>query len=352
MNNKQIERLYNMVLHLANGGAANFKMERKDGSILEVNPKQLQAFTAKKMQEFVHSPFSSFEKDGRRLGVQAFTGSSDIEKVLTNTWNAIQESDNFDTFWQLAFRTVPLSKGQLEWTIGTVSSGVTFKLLAEGQKVEYAKITGTTVKGEVELYGSGLEITWKCLEGRDLAGFYNSMLDFRNRRQSEYADIFYGLLYAACAVHPVDYQLTSAASTLDRDIATLNEAYNTIGAACKDKGMGDTANVKMLAYAGPRLRGRINQALRVTGSDMARAGGKGQIFDGNIDPYYSFTSHIPANKALIGIPGFKTQNSVYLQDKAFERISPENLSWLKTSFTAFGGVIGDTNQWALVDFAD
>jgi hypothetical protein len=343
-----IEKMFEMICYLGNGAEGDFRF-KQDGPSFK--PKQVQAFVAKKVHEFLLSGHSVINTNGERRAIQAFTGSTDLTKIETNVWNAFQETPNFDMLWQAAFRGVPLRKGQLEWSIGNVISGVILKILEEGEKVDYAGITGTAIKGSVDLYGSGLSISWKTREGRDLAGFYNNMIDFRNKRMKEYADAHYGLLAAAAATNQVAYQLTATDTTLDRDIATLTAGYNTIGSATKDKGFGDTANVEMLVYASPLLKQRLNQALRVTSTDMARAGGNGQTVDSNITPLYTYTSAIPANKALMVLPKNKIQNSVYMDEKSFSREDPDNLNFLKSSFTAFGAIVGENDQTAELAFA-
>ncbi len=253
-------------------------------------------------------------------------------------------------FWQEAFRAVPLRKGQLTWTIGNVTSGVALQILEEGEKVNYAGISGTSVTGSVDLYGSGLEMSWKTIEGRDLAGFYNAMMDFRNKRMKEYADIHYALLAAASLSNTVAYD-TVGTTVLDKDINTITAAYDLVGSNCKDLGFGDTANARQIMYAAPALRGRINAAFRATSSDSVRGKDGPTMIDSNIDVRYTYNSAIPSGKAVIVLPGNKIQNSVYMEEKSFERQNPDNLSWLKSSFTAFGGVVGEVKQTAEISFS-
>lgn len=352
MKKTKLDLLFDSICYLNDGAKGDFSFRNAKDEEVRVKPRQVQAFVGEKIHEFLVSAHSVVETKKGTVAVQAFGGSTDIEKIDTSVWNAFQEEDNYDMFWQEAFRTVPLRKGQLEWTIGTVTAGVVLKILEEGAKVDYANVSGTNIKGEVDLYGSGLVITWKTLEGRDLAGFFNALLEFRNKRMSEYATQHYALLAAAAVNTPIAYQLTTDDTQLDRDIATLTEGYNTIGEACKDFGFGDTANATMILYVSPRLKQRINQALRVTSSDMARAGGKGQIVDSNIEVRYTYNSAITSNTGLLVLPKNKIQNAIYMDEKTFEREDPDNLNWLKSSFTAFGAIVGEDAQTAQLSFSD
>lgn len=343
MNEKQLNVLFDALLYLKDGGQGDFTVGK-----VKANAKQVQAFVGKQVQNFIRA---GYNKLGEGKFIQAFTGTSDMTVIDTNVWNAFQEENAYDVLWQRAFRAVPLRKGQLDWSIGTVTSGVALKLLEEGEKVDYAAISGSKIKGEVDLYGGGLEIDWKTMEGRDLAGFYNSMSDFKAKRMEKQATIFYGLL-AAAATEVIDYQLTTDDPTIDRDIATINKGYETVSEECKDLGFGDTANASMLLYHSPNLKGRVQQALRATSEIVIASGGRGQLVNHTIEPLVTWNSSIPTNKAMMVLPGNKIQNSNYMKEKTFERINPDNLSWLKSSFSAFGGVVGETAQTAMLEFAD
>ena len=345
---QQMERFFDMVCYLHDGAKGDFELKTSKGTHT-YKPKQVQAFVGKQIHNMLTTAYTPLDE---KKAIQAFTGSTDLTRITTNVWNAFQETPNHDMFWQEAFRAVPLRKGQLEWTIGTVTSGVAIRILEEGEKVEYAKITGTEVKGSVDLYGSGLEISWRTMEGRDLAGFYNAMLDFRNIRMREYADVHYGLLATAGLGTAIAWQGAASDKTIDRDIQTINVGYNTIGDNNKGKGFGDTANARMILYASPLLRQRLNAAMRATSADVVRGNNQGQtLMDSNIDIRYTYNPFIPSNKAILVLPGNKIQNSVYMQEQSFERVNPDNLSWLKSSFTAFGAIVGETQQCAELSFA-
>lgn len=346
MNNKQMERLFDMVIYLRDGANGDFELKTKKAT-RKFKSRQVQAFVAESIHNMLIASYSPLDD---KKAIQAFTGSTDLAKITTNVWNAFQETPNFDMFWQESFRSVPLRKGQLEWSIGNVVSGVILQILEEGEKVNYAKITGTAQKGSVELYGSGLEMSWRTMEGRDLAGFYNAITDFRNKRMKEYADAHYALLATAALSEAISWQ--TGTTILDQDIKTINLGYNTIGDETKDLGFGDTANVRMLLYASPLLKARINAAFRATSSDVVRGGNGGQsLIDSNVDVRYTYNAAIPANKGLLVFPGNKIQNSIYMDEKSFERVNPDNLSWLKSSFTAFGAVVGEAAQTAELAFA-
>jgi hypothetical protein len=352
--NKQVEMLFDMIHFVQNHDeGATYPLNTKSG-IVQVPAKKVQAFVARQVHDFSISGYDVIEnRAGKKLAVQAFTGTSDIADIDTNVWNAFQEVPESDLGWQQAFRGVPLKKGQLRWSIGNVTAGTVWKELVEGEKVQYRGITGDKIYASVKKYGAGLSIDWETIEGKDLAAFYNELVDFKSSKNALYADIHYGLLATAAANEVIDYQLTATESILSRDIATLNLAYDTIGRACKDLGMGDTANAQMLVYAQPELRGRIDMAIAATSSDVVASGDiSGLILTARIKPVYTFNEAIVANKFTMVLPKNKIQNSVYMMEKSFPRINPDNLDWIKSAFTAFGGIVGENAQTARGDMSD
>jgi hypothetical protein len=107
----------------------------------------------------------------------------------------------------------------------------------------------------------------------------------------------------------------------------------------------------MLLYASPLLRNRINAAFRATSADVIRGGNQGQMIDSMVEVRYTYNSTIPANKGVMVLPGNKAQNSVYMEEKSFERVNPDNLNWLKSSFTAFGALVGENAQTSELSFS-
>lgn len=300
----------------------------------------------KSIQAFIYS--ATKEVEGRKI--QAFSGSDDLPALTKDVFNTTMQVNNYDMLWQDAFRGVQLQQGQLSWEIATVDSGLAFKQIPEGGKIEYKGIGGEKVVVDVLKYGAGLGITWETMEGRKLYKFVETMEDARAKLFNLWANVHYGLLAAAGLNNQVAWQLTTSESTLERDIATLTKGADDCGSANKDKGYGDTANARFLLYTSPKLRTRVNQALRVTSADMAR-GNEGQIVDANIDPRYTYNSSIPANKGLLVLPGNKIQNAAYMQERQLSREEQESLNKLVAVWTAFGATVADTDQVYELAFA-
>ena len=321
-----------------------FKVGKKE---VKLNRYQQEDALNKSIQAFMHAPGQVVAKD---KAIQAFAGSSDLPILTKDVFNVTNEVPNWDLLWQNSFKGIKLTQGELSWEICTVDTGITFKLIPEGGKIEYADLKGEKAIVDVEKYGAGLGITWETINARKLYKFVQQMESARAALYTLWGGIHYGLLATAGATNPIAWQGAATNATLNRDIETLNKGASDLGEDNKDSGYGDTANVRLLCYASPKLRPRLNQALRVTSAERAVAGGGntdlalGQVVDANIDPLYTYTSEITANKALLVLPGHKIQNAVYLNELGLPREEIESLNQLRTYWTAFGAVIGDADQ--------
>jgi len=350
----ELERVFDLALHMRDNKGEDYTFDKKKGIVL--NYRQQGVVVHKSIQAYMQGVGCKVSKE---MTIQAFTGSSTLPTLTKDVFNVTQAAPIFDLLWQAAFRGIPLRKGQLAWEIADVSSGLTYKLIPEGGKVDFYGVTGDTETVGIQKYGAGLGITWETMEGKKLYAFVDQMMQARSRLYKLWANIHYGLLNTAAALNATTWQGAATDPVIDRDIATINLAYQTIGNACKAKGYGDMANVPMILYAPPSLKARIMQAFRATTADMIRGRHSaaatgvfaGQIIEFNITPYFSWNSNLTAAKAAMILPGNKIQNSMYMQELGLSEKDIETLSELRTYWTAFGGIVADTDQCNQLSFA-
>jgi hypothetical protein len=313
-----------------------------------LTPKQVTNTFYRSVQAFLRSPIQKIDKD---RSIQAFTTSSDIQVASTDVFNVTTEVTNYDLLWQEAFKSINLRKGELSWEIHTAKNGVTFYEIPEGGKIKYLGMNSSKTTVNVKKYGAGLGVTWETMEGRKVYLFIDQIETARSAYYNKLGEIHYGLLATAGATNTIAYQGATSDSVLDRDIQTINYAYEQISDDNKDSGYGDTVNSRYLLYTAPTLRSRINRALRATSAEVASLGGRGQVVDANVDPRYTWTSQISANKALMVLPKQKIQNSEYLGLTTFEKTDQDSMNKFKAYWTAFGAAIGDNDQVYEVSFA-
>jgi len=350
-----LERLFDLVCHMNDSETkgSDYKMDEKKG--ISLNYAQQGRVLKASIQAFMHK--TGVQRDNKLI--QAFAGSSALPVLTKDVFNVTAETPNFDLEWSAAFKGVQLKKGQLSWEIANVAEGMVFELVPEGGKCKFYSVSGTKEIVNIQKYAAGIGVTWEIIEGRKLYQFIDLMNMARNKLYELWADIHYGLLDTAAATNLVTWQGVATDSKIDRDIATINYGYVTIGEAVKDSGYGDTANANVLLYAAPPLKSRINQALRATDIPMINgrntstsvASIAGNIVEYNVTPKYSWNSAITAGKALMVLPGNKIQNSIYLRELGLSEKDIATLSELRAYWTAFGAAIGDNDQCVQLSFA-
>jgi len=352
MDNSHLEKMFDLVVHMQENAKEDYNFNEKKGIIL--NYKQQGAVVQKSLQAFMQSVAVM---DDKEKIIQAFSGSSDLPQLTKDVFNVTQIIPIFDTFWQESFKGIRLKKGQLSWEIADVQAGITFEIIPEGGKVKIYSVSGTKEPVSIEKYGAGIGVTWEMIEGRKLYQFIDLMTQARAKLNDLWANIHYGLLGTAAATIPITWQGVTADPILERDIATINKGYETIGNATKAKGYGDTANSRMIMYASPNLKARLNQCFRATSADIIRgrrdgaaSSVAGQVLEYAVIPRFTWNSNVPANKALLILPGNKIQNSMYLQELSLSDKDIETLSEVRTYWTAFGAIVGDADQTAELAF--
>jgi hypothetical protein len=348
----QLEKMFDLVCHMNENPGEAYSLDKN----IRLNYKQQGAVLKKSIQAFIFKNGNTSGKDGKKI-IQAFSGSSDLPQLTKDVFNVTLATPNFDLSWQNSFKGVQLKKGQLSWEICDVANGMVFELIPEGGKCKFYGVSGNKAIVDVQKYAAGIGLTWEIIEGRKLNQFVDLLETTRAKLFKLWADIHYGLLATAAATNAVTWQGVATDPIIDRDIATINKGYVDISDASKDKGYGDTANIEMVIYASPNLKSRINQALLATRSDIvsgrrdgAASTVAGQVVEYNVTPYYSWNSAIPANKALMVLPGNKIQNSVYLRELGLSEKDIATLSELRSYWTAFGAAVGDADQTAQLAF--
>lgn len=353
MDNSHLEKMFDLVVHMQENAKEDYKFNEKKG--ITLNYKQQATVLQKSIQAFMQSVAVM---DENKKIIQAFSGSSDLPQLTKDVFNVTQIVPIFDTFWQESFKGIRLKKGQLSWEIADVQAGITFEIIPEGGKVKIYSVSGTKEPVSIEKYGAGIGTTWEMIEGRKLYKFIDLMTQARAALNDLWANIHYGLLANAALSAPITFQGVGTDTILERDIATINKGYETIGSATKAKGYGDTANSKMILYASPNLKARLMQAFRATSADIIRgrrdgvvaASVAGQVIEYAVLPRFTWNSNIPANKAVLILPGNKIQNSMYMQEFSMSDKDIETLSEVKTYWTAFGAIVGDSDQTAELAF--
>jgi hypothetical protein len=298
------------------------------------------------LQAFLNRPRAAVRKQVQALRkVQAFGVSTDFEKLVSDAFNVTVEEANYDLGYQRVFRDVPLASGQDTWDIYDVSNGLTFRKVKEGDRIQVDQLSGSLVTAHVDYYGGALGWTDKMIRYRKIAAMVDMALIFRNRFWSNKADNFYLLLKTAAAMHAISYQGATGDTQLERDIATINYAAFFLANACKDKGYGDTANMRLVMYANPRDKARILAAFTATTAALAAGGLNGEVIQWPIDVIYTFNSSVATGYPILVLPGNKIQAAEDMPPTTFiGEKDPLTLNSVQAVWSIYGAVVADDDQ--------
>jgi len=278
--------------------------------------------------------------------------STDFERVERQTMNLFIESDYFDNFWQAAFKPVTLGSGQDSWEIYNVENGLSFRKVAEGDRIDVAGLKGSKQTVYVDKFGGALGWTDEVIRFRKVPAMIDLMETFRNKYFANKASNHYTLITAGAGATTA-YQGAVSDTQVSRDIATINSAAYSIGNATKDKGYNNRGYV---IYLPESLRSRITNAINVSGKQVVLPGAtvNGSLLDTinyNVTPYFTFDSNITGTDGYMVLPGNKNQRSDVMLPTSFTDKDILSFQNIQAVWSYYGAAIGDTDQVRKVEFA-
>lgn len=271
--------------------------------------------------------------------------STDFAKLVSDAFNVTIGVDAFDLGYQPCFRDVPLGTNQDSWDVYDVQNGLTFRLIPEGDRIQVDGLSGSVVTCHVDYYGGALGWTDKMLRYRKVAAMVDMALIFRNRFWENKANNHYLLLATAAALNVTTYQGAVADGQLRRDIQTINEAAFVLTNRCKNKGYGDMAAARLIMYANPKDKARINAAFAATTQYMQAALGKAEVVNWSIDVVYTYNSNIVTDHPILILPGNKIQAAEDMPPTTFNvPKDPLTLNTVQSVWSIYGAAVADTDQ--------
>ena len=293
----------------------------------------------------------AFLDEPKAKQIQAFSVSTDLPRITTDTFNVNIDAANYDLGYEKVFQNVALASGTDSWELVNVANGLTFRKTEEGQRLRVEGISGTKTTAYVDKYGGALGWTDEMMRFRKIATMQTIATIFRNKFWSMKADAFYTLLVAAISSNVTSYQGVTGDGQLRRDIQTINTALYDIGNANKDSGYGDTANSRYVLFAKPNLKTRIEAAFTATIPSVQNVEGVGQIVLGNVERVYTFNSALSSTQAVLVLPGYQLQMAEAMAPTTYDDMDILSMTYTQAVWSYFGGVVGDTNQVWGVNFA-
>lgn len=276
--------------------------------------------------------------------------STDFAETIGKSFEAFFELDNFDLDYEKVFKVVPVSPYKMSWEIHTVKNGIAFRKVAEGETIEVYGMNSTKDTIYADKYGGALGWTDELMRKREVAAMMDKAETFRNAFYVTKGNAHYLLIATAGALHVTPWQGVIADGQLRRDIQTLNQGAYSIGNLCKDKGYGNTANARFVVYADPIFKARIMAALRATTQMMQVNKTSAVQIDANIEPVFTFNNNLKG-KIVMALPGFKSQRADIMLPTQYSDTDILSLTYIQAVWAYYGAGIGDTEQFAELEFA-
>ncbi len=240
------------------------------------------------------------------------------------------------------------------FAIDTIQSGLTFRQMMTGEKLDVYQMSGQREFVFFDYYGGALGWDRKLFENQDWWTLEENAIEFRNEAFRIKAATYYALIEAVAALKAADILWQPSPDALavgtrgyqaQRDAATMNLAAQTILLATQASGYGISAqNVSFVILAPIQLRGRIKRALAVN-YDVQ---GPTPVIDYNFTTVYTtmlaVTNHywviLPKRKA---VAGDRMDLTTYADFDILSRTDTA-AGWM-----AFAGAIADIAQFERCD---
>ena len=218
--------------------------------------------------------FSQKRSDFKKAQIEAFANLNDFPATAKDVVEKFHEIPPYDNGFEEIFDVKDYSGSRKDgFAMSTVTSGLTFRQMLVGEKLEVFQMSGSKEYVFFDYYGGALGWHRSLFENQDYWTIEDNALEFRNEAFRIRAATFYALIEAAAnalvaipwQAHPDGVAAGNRGYLAGRDAATLNLAAQTILLANQGKGYGvDPRNIQFVVLAPLQLRGRMRQALGIT----------------------------------------------------------------------------------------
>lgn len=223
----------------------------------------LSRFT-RNFQGFLRAPQISHEmrKDATSAVINAFSVKGDWPQMLQDRFSILQGEEDYDTNYELLFEPAIKDPGKEYFEVATINRGVTFRRMAEGQKVVIERMSGTKFQVYDAWFAAAIGWTEQAIRYRRLQELADIAMAFRDSMQSKRASDYYTLINSAAATNSTAYD-TAGSTVLDKDANTINSAYVTMMRRLYGAPGYGSATGQRVAYLliPPELDARVRGAL-------------------------------------------------------------------------------------------
>lgn len=283
--------------------------------------------------------------------IQQFATTGDFPASILPVIEKFHAVAIYDNIYEQIFDIKDFSgSGRNGFDILDVESGLSFRKILVGEKLDVFQMSGEKTRVYFDFYGGALGWHRQLFDDREYWTIEDNAIAFRNTAYQNRAAIFYALLEAVAtakaslawqAPEPATLPNTSAVYTANRDAQTMNLAAQTILLACQNKGYGITpGNVNFIVLTPIQQRGRIRRALNVM--LQATTGSEKQIDYNFIQASTLMLTN--TNRYWVILPKKKLKGGYRMDLRLFTDFDILSYTDTQAGWMRFGGAIGDTDQ--------
>ena len=289
----------------------------------------------KYVSELLHTEAPSLKQ------VNNYTTTSDYPKLSEAVAFTVNQVSTSDSGWQMSFQQVPLAGSSSRWAIKTTGGGPVWHLRAEGAPAKVHSTSGEVVYAETECHSTAIGWTREVIDNRDAGVMTDQIVQMTASYSSMLSDKHYGVLLSGAGSTE---SYASGSTTVEKDIATINNAALNIATKNKDKGYGQLANPQLVMYVHPSLRPRIENAFNPSANLTS------EKVVANVVIHYTYFDFGASTTALMVLPGRKIQRA----EKPLIELTandPYRLTDVNIAHKYLGACVADTDQIKKVNFA-
>jgi len=316
------------------------------------DPEKASAMLVESLQHLMDGPrkfVNALEGTGK---LQEYTTKGDFPAEILDTIEVYHTNiRDIDVGWREIFDVKDFTNTKKNgFKIRDIQSGLTYRRIPTGDKVEVYAMSGTEVEVTFDRYGGALgwDRTW--WEDEEYWQATDTAVEFRNKYYNDMARIHYALIEALPAgvnlawqnPSPVGLAATDAQYELSRDINTINAACVAIILALENQGMDISPTTPFALLAPLNLRARMNRALQATyGQASLRTPTKVEY---SVNPIYT-TRLTNTAQYYIAVPKRKVKTGIRKNLQVFSDFDILSYSDVTAAWGRYGGAIGENDQF-------
>ncbi|TGM21994.1 hypothetical protein [Leptospira meyeri] len=293
----------------------------------------------------------AFKNSNKMRKLQAYNGgvnAGDLPAIIQDNISVLMDSDvRIDGAHKALFDFVQSVETLDYFEIATVSNGIRFKKLAEGERVPIHGMTGDYVQIPIEKDGAALAFSEEVIKYRKIWRVVDKLKEFRFAHFKKEADDFGALLKVAGALGVGSgyvQAFDSASGTAEeKTIRTLNAAYVKLTQKLKDRPYGDMVRPEVVLVASPLksdvIDASLNTLIQPTPNSKLRV-------NKPITVLYTWNEKLlpDPNKALMVLPGRRLQWTEQGTMQNYNYADPLSLMYATAYYNWHGEGIGDSDQ--------